>query len=263
MTLLILSCDKFSDLWDGHIKLLEQNWPDRDIETYIVTDVPTMKNYQNVKVIAAGKNMEWSERLAFALEKIETEYVFISLDDYYLIKKVSDSGIQELLYLLATDGYDYIRLYDKPDRATKKELTNHKKIYNVDTSVTYSVNLYPAIWKKEFLQFTTNTPLNPWRFEVKLSQKAREYGAKCIVSKRKDFQILDVVRKGKILHKANKYFKRHPYIYEGNRALQSKRYEIKLYIQTFVSEILPLWSHKYLKAFMRGFGMHFFSDEIE
>lgn len=29
MTMLILSCDKFSDLWDGHIKLLEKNWPDQ------------------------------------------------------------------------------------------------------------------------------------------------------------------------------------------------------------------------------------------
>lgn len=29
MTMIILSCDKFSDLWEGHVKLLEENWPDR------------------------------------------------------------------------------------------------------------------------------------------------------------------------------------------------------------------------------------------
>ena len=45
MTMLILSCDKFSDLWDGHIKLLEENWPDRDMETFIVTDAPSDKSY--------------------------------------------------------------------------------------------------------------------------------------------------------------------------------------------------------------------------
>ena len=51
MTMLILSCDKFSDLWDGHIKLLEQNWPDRDMETYIVTDAPTDKKYTGIRII--------------------------------------------------------------------------------------------------------------------------------------------------------------------------------------------------------------------
>lgn len=45
MTMLILSCDKFSDLWDGHIKLLEKNWPDRDMDTIIVTDAPSHRDY--------------------------------------------------------------------------------------------------------------------------------------------------------------------------------------------------------------------------
>ena len=38
ITCLIFSCDKFSDLWDANLKLFRENWPERDFETFIVTD---------------------------------------------------------------------------------------------------------------------------------------------------------------------------------------------------------------------------------
>ena len=79
MTMLILSCDKFSDLWDGHVKLLEQNWPDRNMDTIIVTDKQRQVSYPNVKVFAAGEELEWSERLEKVLESISTDYVFLTL----------------------------------------------------------------------------------------------------------------------------------------------------------------------------------------
>ena len=41
ITCLIFSCDKFSDLWDANLKLFRENWPERDFETFIVTDKPT------------------------------------------------------------------------------------------------------------------------------------------------------------------------------------------------------------------------------
>ena len=111
MTMLILSCDKFSDLWDGHIKLLEQNWSDRDIETYIVTDAPTDKKYPGIRIINAGTDVEWSDRLAYALKQVDTDYVFITLDDYFLIKKVDDQSIVNLMKMMEKEGIDYVRLF--------------------------------------------------------------------------------------------------------------------------------------------------------
>ena len=39
-SIIISTCDKFSDLWDAHILLLNQNWADRNVETFLVTDIP-------------------------------------------------------------------------------------------------------------------------------------------------------------------------------------------------------------------------------
>ena len=89
LSVIISSCDSFSDLWDGHIKLLERYWGDRNVDqTLLVTDKPTDRSYDNVTVLSAGEFAEWSQRLKKALDTVRTEYVFITLDDYFLIKKV-------------------------------------------------------------------------------------------------------------------------------------------------------------------------------
>lgn len=263
MTMLILSCDKFSDLWDGHIKLLEQNWPDRDMETFIVTDTPTDKCYPGIQIINAGADVEWSDRLAYALKQVKTDYVFITLDDYFLIKKVDDQSIVDLMSMMEKENIDYVRLFPRPKKATQEELEGYKGVHRIRTTGDYSVNLYSGIWKKQFAESTVRIPLNAWKFEVSLHKRAEEYGANCAVSLRNEFQILDVVRKGKLLHKSAAYFKKHPGIYEGTREINSWGYEIKLTIQQQVARHLPKWAHTRVKAVMRKLGHHYYSDEAE
>ena len=81
ITCLIFSCDKFSDLWDANLKLFRENWPERDFETFIVTDKPTEYTFSDVQIIAAGSDLEWSDRLKYALQYVKTDYVFVTLDD--------------------------------------------------------------------------------------------------------------------------------------------------------------------------------------
>ena len=263
MAMLILSCDKFSDLWDGHIKLLEQNWPDRDMKTYIVTDSPSNKSYPNIEILAAGTEVEWSDRLAYALKYVKTDYVFITLDDYFLIKKVDDNCILALLEMMEKEKIDYVRLFPRPKRATKEELPQYKGIHKVDISCDYSVNLYSGLWKKAFIESTVKMPKNAWQFEVLLHKRAEEYGANCVVSQRNEFQILDVVRKGKLLHKSRTYFKKHPGIYEGKRETNTWEYEIKLMIQQQVARHMPLPIKNRIKTFMTKRGHHYYSDDAQ
>ncbi len=263
MTMLVLSCNQFSDLWDGQIKLLERNWPDREIDTYIVTDAHTDKQYPDIKILNIENGAEWSERLSAALEYVQTDYVFITLDDYYLIKKVNDRQIQDLLDMMEKEKIDYIRLFCRPKRATKQELQGYRKIYKVDNSCDYSVNLYSGIWRREFIKSCIRTPMNAWKFEVSLHKRAEEYGANCVVSLNNEYEILDVVRKGKLLHKAVAYFHRHPGIYEGEREVNTWWYEIKLAFQQMVARHLPWTLHQWVKAFMTKHGRKFYSDEAE
>jgi len=260
VTMLILSCEKFSDLWDAHIELLEKNWSDRNIETYIITDCSHEVNYKNVKIICAGEGKEFSERLAVAMEKISTDYIFITLDDYFLIKPVSNQKIINAIQVMDDEKLDYLRLFKRPKKAKGKRIKSYKNINRIINDYRYSVNLYAGIWKKEFLVKTIRDKRDPWRFEISLHKIATELGANCAVSANKEFEILDVVRKGKILNKPYRYFKKHGYYY-GNREKLSALSEFKLNIRTWGSRHMPRFIVNMARNFMIKRGHHYYSQD--
>lgn len=260
LTMLISSCDKFLDLWDGHIELLNKNWVNRNFDTYLLTDKETDKSYENVAIISAGTEKEFSERLAIALEKIKTEYVFITLDDYFLIKPVSNKTISKLLNIMKNEGVDYLRLYHRPKSKKGDELQKYPNMYKVIPNNIYSVNLYAGIWKKSFLESTIKEKKNIWQYEVSLAERAKEYGANCMSSHNNEFVILDVVRKGKILRKANRYFKKYG-IYYGNRQVRTIYEELSLGIKTWTNRLLPNKVKNFIRFIMAKFGYHFYRNE--
>ena len=152
--MLIMSCDGFSDLWSGHIKQLQKHWPDHGMRTVIVTDRETDVSFPGVEILPVCNVPEWTDRLKIALDTVETEYVFVTLDDYFLIKDVNSANMSAMLQMMATEKLDYLRFYLRPKRATAHLLGDYNKIHWVDTQYVYSVNLYSCIWRKSFLAAT-------------------------------------------------------------------------------------------------------------
>lgn len=262
-SIIISTCDKFSDLWDAHILLLNQNWADRNVETFLVTDKPTDRTFENITVVAAGEGTEITERLRVVMPLIQTKYVLFTLDDYFLTEKISTKAIRDDLDIMKVNNLDYLRL----DVMSKKNLKNRKaveiapQIYLMDNwAREYLVSLYTGIWKKSFMEQTLGKTLNAWQYEVALTNMARVINARCAVSCRHEFPILDVIRKGKVLTRARAYFEKNP-IYNGTRDTMKRKDEISLEIRTWLRVWLPLPLFKALKAVMRRLGYTFFSDQ--
>ncbi len=235
LTLLIHSCELFSDLWDAHVKLLNKNWADRGIDTFIVTDDKTDKVYPGVEIISAGEGKEITERTAFALPKIKTEFVLVTLDDYLLTKPISTERIERLVGIMEKESLDYMRLFYRPKK--KRYKTQYKKIYSYDMDGDYVVNLYSGIWRKDFIEKTIHEKLNAWEYEVKLSEMARQLNARCMVSLGNEFPIMDTVRKGRILNFPYLYLKMH-HLYDGGREVMPVLSELKLFVKTWVNRFM-------------------------
>ena len=258
ITLLIHSCNAYSDLWDGQIALLDRNWGDRGIRTIILTDENSQKyNYENTEIICAGKGKEITERLSFVLPIIDTEYVFVTLDDYYLLNPVDNSRIQYLLDQMEEHNLDYIRLFSSPP---SKDLMGEElyKIHMEEKKSSYYINLYAGIWRKSFIEKTIVQKLNAWQYEVSLTPLAIRYGANCAMTYGKEYIFLDVVRKGKLLHKAARYFKSDP-VYTGSRSVIKRSEEIKLYFKGAIKRVLPRRVVQIIKKIMIKCGKTFFS----
>ena len=262
MTLLINSCEKYSDLWSGHVKLLERNFPQESFDRILLTDEKCSKDLGSVNIISAGSGTEMPERIKYVLPFIRSEYVLVTLDDYYLIEPVDVRRINALLDAMDSEKIDYIRLFKRPPSRIKIE--GHDSLFLIDLNSKkdyhYQVNLYPGIWRKSFLEKTLAGVSDAWNYELSLTRTARENNTKCAMTYGKEFVILDVVRKGKLLHKANAYFKKHPGIYEGDRKVISRFTELKIDFMTLLKLIFNQSTIDSLKSFFRRFGVHFYSD---
>jgi hypothetical protein len=259
-TLLIHSCDKFSDLWDAHIKLLNRNWPDRNCRTIILTDSKNEQSFPNVEVMAAGDGEEITGRIKYALNHIDTEFILVTLDDYFPTKRIDSSRIERLIDIMKKNEYDYLRITPRPKSG--RIATDDENVYRLSLNGDYRVNLYVGLWRKDFMAKTLGSKtLNAWEFEVTLTENAKKVGGKCAMSLGNEFPILDVVRKGRLLPKAVRYFKKND-IYHGNRPPMPYSAYFKLGIKEVGSKtlsLLPNHLYQQIKKLCVAIGMNSFS----
>lgn len=255
--ILISSCDKFSDLWEWHIRLLKKHWIGELPEIYLVTDKETPIHYENVTIMSFSG--DFPIRIKKACSNIAAEYILLTLDDYYLIKDVNEKRMNSLIEYSLKQDLDYLLLYD---RRYLKRKDRKPLLYNteLDLNEKYSVNLYPAVWKRSFLINSVLKDTNPWKYEVSLTEYALKNAAKCEFNHAQVFIILDVVRKGKVLHPANRYFKQNG-IDIGDRPIISWVEEIKLNIMFFINWHFPRPIKNFIKKAAKCFGIHFYSDD--
>lgn len=255
---LISSCDKYSDLWDLQVYHLNKNWPDRNIRTVIVTDCDSQREYDNVEIFSSGNHLEMPQRFKIFLNSVSTEYVFVTLDDYFLINKVDNQRINNILDSMDRYNLDYVRLFSVPKE--NRILDKNQELYWIDLNRNYGVNLYPGIWRKSFLEETVRDSLNAWQYEVSLTHIARENKRKCAMSRGKDFIFVDVIRKGKLLSKADKYLKSNGM--SLNREHISAKEEFKLNLMFWTKKNLPRFIQRIIKKTLSLFGMKFISEGI-
>lgn len=259
LCLLIISCDKYSDLWDEYFKLLNKNWKGEKIDTYLVTDKPTNKKYKNVTTIVIGNNNDFAMRIKNAVKQIKSRYFLLTLDDYFIINNIYSDRLLYLTEKADKDNISYLQLYDRR-KTNPRKYRPIEEIETIDLRKKYAVTLYPAIWEKSFLENSIQKNITAWEYEPSLTKYAEKTNSKCAFSHSGSFDILDVVRKGKVLNKANKYFKENN-INIGDRQLISRKTEIYLMIRDWLSWHTPRKIIIIEKKILKKFGVRFYSED--
>lgn len=258
LTLVISSCEGYSDLWNNHVDLLNENWPDRSIDTVIVTDKIHEAKFSNVRVFPAGDSLEMPQRLYEFARTCETKYLLITLDDYYLDRPVDVNKINRAIKLMERLHLDYLRFWPYPHE--RKKIKGVKKAFWIDLNGNYKVNLYPAIWKRTFLKNTVKSNLSAWEYEVSLTNLAKTLNARCAYSINDEFHIVDIIRKGKLLHPAKRFLDSKGMSLD--RELIERKQEWKLSLMYYGKEIIPKPILRQIKNMFIKRGHKFISEDI-
>ena len=181
MTVLVVSCDEYSDLLGPFIELFWKYWPDCPFELVQCGQTVAAKGFDRSLLCGAGKN--WSERLDYALAKISAPYVLLLLDDYFISSRVDTALIlRRLEEARRTDALNF-RLCPDPPRAVK--------------NTAYSISCKVGIWNRECLHSLVKKTGSAWEFERFGSFMFDESDSRpLMVTEKLEFPFVDAVHKG-------------------------------------------------------------------
>ena len=195
LTILINSCYAYSDMWENTISLFKANWDDNSEIVLLSDGSDTEFNYK-LKCVKSYLG-EMSERIAKALKDIKTKYVFLTFDDYYLIKKADIKFIKDVVKFMEENNISYCGTAFNIRNGKRKKCGDIKYI---DSKLTepYEINLYPSIWNREDLISCLNENNDIWTTEPSLTKQLKSNNKKAMILLNKHvYPFLDVVRKGK------------------------------------------------------------------
>ena len=159
---LVVSCDRYRDLWTPFFALFWRYWPDCPFPVYLGSNFATHAD-KRVKSLSAGEDQSWSKNLRFFLENIDAQYVLLLLEDFFLNRQPPTSSLLENLAALHKLNGTVLRLYPHPK--PNKRLKGYPAIGSLHPSAPYRVSTQPAIWNRTGLLALLQEDESPWQFE--------------------------------------------------------------------------------------------------
>lgn len=267
VSILIIGFDGYKDVWDHCISLLNQYWKERP-KTYLATS-ELAPDYENVEIIPAGPNSEWSRKVQAALKKIDTPYVILLLEDFFISDYVNNDLIKNAIELVEKDGIKFYQLLVQLIKQSWEKGTpykGNKHIHIIPRDKKYGINLQAAIWKTDFLREKVGTEnYNAWLFEIK-QLETENYNVdkiEYLIDDRNILNITHAVVQSKYLRGAVKHMnKLGHYIDLRERPLLSRSEDFKYNFKLFMYSVTPKCLVKPAKAIGKLMKVDFVTDRL-
>lgn len=157
LSILVLSCDKYSDLWLPFFKLKNKYFVS-NYDTFIATETKKCDYCQTINV----NESVWTKRIRESLKQIKTKYVLIMCDDFFIREYVDTKRIEETLKMFddKTATFNFELSYNDDD--IKTNLKNWKLRPNKSK---YMLSCQAGIWEREVLINLLGIDCDAWEWE--------------------------------------------------------------------------------------------------
>lgn len=153
-SILVLSCDKYEPCWKPFFTLLDKYWEGHP-KTYLVTESKKCKYCDTINV---DSNI-WSVRFREALKTIDSEYVLVMLEDFFIRDYVDTDRIGEIEFKDGVICYNFEIDYRDP-------LIHGEKWDIQRNNQVYLNSCQPTLWKKDLLLERLRENKNPQEWET-------------------------------------------------------------------------------------------------
>lgn len=203
ITILFLSCDKYSDLWKSLFYCFHANWRNCPYPLYLGSNTVSYRD-SKVKTLLSGPDKDWSSSLLLILNQITTQYVFIWLDDIFPVGTVSSADFARSLDFMKKNKAKHVHI--QPSLTPDSTVANGK-FGVIEKGAPYRVSAL-GFWDVSSLKSLLIPGESPWNFEIMGSYRSR-YSDGFYILMKPLFDRIHVVEKGRYFKEAAEYCKTH------------------------------------------------------
>ena len=164
--LLVISCDRYADLWRPFFEVWRLRWPDCPYPVWLGTN---FSHYDDsmVRTINVGEDLSWASGVQSMLDRLDSDHVIIFLEDFLIQAAVDAKMIAKLIEVARREPVACIRLspLPPPSRLPLRAVPAHPELGIVEPGTPYRVSAQPAIWRVEALRRYLVPGFSPWQFE--------------------------------------------------------------------------------------------------
>lgn len=164
---LVVSCDKYSDLWDPFFSLFEKNWSGCPYDIYLGSNTIDFKK-DRIKMLFSGKDIDWANSTMKIVSQLSSKYLLILLEDMFIGSPINTAYVEQILSFMQEVKAKHIHIRPLPpaDHVIENIPVG---IYN--KGMPYRVNVM-GFWEREYFLDLLIPGETPWQFEIMGSYRA-------------------------------------------------------------------------------------------
>jgi hypothetical protein len=162
VTIVVVSCDKYKDLWTPFFHCFFKYWSDCPYPVYLASNEATYSD-SRVQSISIGPDLDYSSNLLKILEHIDTQWLILWFEDAFITSKIDTERILKLVNLAQEDNVGFLKLtVDTPLVFTKDK---EQEIGPIPKGVKYRSAIGLALYRKETLIKLLKPGASAWELD--------------------------------------------------------------------------------------------------
>ena len=234
VSLLVVSCDAYKDLWKPFFHSLFKYWPDCPYPIFLGSNQCTFED-SRVTTINVGQDKDYSSNLLALLSNLDTPWVFIWIEDLFLISSINTERLINLINQAKQDNVGYLKLASNTPWAFTND--ENEEMGPLPQGVKYRATMGLALWRKDVLIKLLRKGESAWQIECNGSSRSDSfeepfYALTPSVRPNRPISVVNSVIKGRWSRDGLRFLNN-----EGLSDCIPNRQE------------QPLWSHVYAKCY--------------
>ena len=177
LTLIVCSCDDYSDVWYPYFEIFRQNWKSFPYEILLNTETKSYSHEGlNIRCLQLYKDknpktVSWSDRMIETLKYVKSDYVMLTCEDNFIVSPVDNDKFESAFSIIKKNRRISMLSFAGKLRCDEKT----KWIGNfgrISMKKRYRVVLDTAIWRKDALLRNLVPGESPWEFETNGTERA-------------------------------------------------------------------------------------------